>query len=77
MIAKFKYRNHRGEIADREIKIDSLEFIREPGFGYQSGWFISGYCLDRNARRSFALNNIVMDELNVPKFFTLLKFKES
>lgn len=73
-IACFKYRNHRGEVANRTIIVDAVEFIRNPGFDYQSGWFVSGHCLKKKARRSFALANIVMDTENVPPFFLLLKF---
>ena len=57
---KFKYLNHRGVIEEREIRFESLEFIRDPGFGYQSGWFISGECYKKAARRSFALSRIIM-----------------
>lgn len=70
---KFKYLNHRGVIEEREIRFESLEFIRDPGFGYQSGWFISGECYKKAARRSFALSRIIMDNGDVPRFYTLLK----
>jgi hypothetical protein len=68
----FIYQNHRGETGPRTIDVDRVEFIREPGFGYHAGWFISGICHDRQARRSFALDRIVMDPENIPKFYTLL-----
>lgn len=72
----FKYLNHRGEHADRTIDVEAVEFIREPGFGYQSGWFVSGRCHDKDARRSFALNRILFnDQEQVPKIFTLLNLK--
>ncbi|MEQ1950953.1 hypothetical protein [Mesorhizobium sp. CN2-181] len=69
----FTYLNHRGITAERTINFEALEFIRDPGFGYQSGWFISGHCHDKKERRSFALNRIVMSEISVPKVFTLMK----
>lgn len=68
----FKYLNHRGKTDERTIDFEALEFIREPGFGYQSGWFISGRCHTKNARRSFSLNRIIMDTETVPRFYVLL-----
>lgn len=59
-LVKFDYRNHRGELAQRTVAVGALEYINKPGYDYKSGWFLSGYCLDRKARRSFALANIVM-----------------
>lgn len=58
----FVYRNHRGAQSWRTIEFDSLEFHFNPGFEYQPGWFISGFDLERNARRSFALSHIVLSE---------------
>lgn len=54
----FHYKNHRGEVAERHVEVDSLEFVTNPGFGYQPGWFLSGHDLDKGARRSFALSHI-------------------
>lgn len=59
---RFTYRNHRGEVEQRFITNPSIEFIRQPGYGYQPGWFISGYCVDRGARRSFALTHIQLPD---------------
>lgn len=56
---KFWYTNHRGEVEEREIIPDAIEYIENPIYGYASGWFISGHDLSRNARRSFALTNII------------------
>lgn len=58
---EFTYRNHRGEIEDRRIIPDAIEYMANPGFNYQPGWFISGECLDRKARRSFRLSHIVFN----------------
>lgn len=57
----FKYRSHRGVIEDRTIDVDMVGWLHNPGYGYQPGWFISGRCHDRNARRSFALSHIVLE----------------
>lgn len=71
---RFKYLNHRGEIAQRTIDVDAVEFFRDPAFGYQPGWFISGHCHDRNARRSFALNRIIIGETQwVRGIFSLMR----
>ena len=63
-IVYFTYRNYKGKESRRRVKVDSIEFIRDPGFGYQPGWFLSGMDLDKNARRSFAFSSmIISDEL--------------
>lgn len=74
MITKFTYRNHRGEVEEREVDVDSVEFIRDPGFNYQPGWFISGIDQSRMQRRSFALVNVVLPEKE--KYFAVLKIRE-
>ena len=58
---KFKYLNHRGEVRERTVTPDSIEFVRDPGFDYQPGWFLSGYDHDKRARRSFALSRIIIE----------------
>lgn len=58
----FYYKNHRGEIALRKVDIDSFEFLVDPGFGYQPGWFISGVDRDKDVRRSFAIVNIQLTD---------------
>lgn len=67
----FKYKNHRGEIAKRRIIPDALEFFLDPGYDYQTGWFLSGFDLDKNARRSFALCNIQLEGIGQKKIFSL------
>lgn len=69
----FEYLNHRGKQMARTVDVEAVEFIREPGFGYQSGWFISGFDHDKQSRRSFALDRIILDHDAPPKFFTLIK----
>lgn len=60
----FKYKNYRGEVSTRTIVPDSLEFytVPDPKYGYQPGWFLSGHDQAKNARRSFALTHIILED---------------
>jgi hypothetical protein len=69
----FLYLNHRGETKERTIDVECLEFIPESNYGYQPGWFISGRCYDKNARRSFALSRILMPETKYPRLAFYMK----
>ena len=68
----FKYKNHRGEVADRTIEVIGLDYYPKPNesFGYAPGWFLTGYdhTGDRNGSevRSFALTHVQLP----PEFFT-------
>lgn len=76
MEISFFYKNHRGEVSERFVFLDSLEWVNNPGYDYQPGWFLSGIDKDRGARRSFALTHIVLPpEQDVRKFFKLVMFK--
>ena len=57
---EFEYINYKGVRSKRRVTVDSIEFIRTPGYDYQPGWFISGYDHDKKARRSFAMTHIVI-----------------
>lgn len=71
-IIKFQYMNHRGEIRERSVDVDALEFFFVPIWGYQPGWFISGLDLESMQRRSFSLNRIIFPEgEEAQKFFHL------
>lgn len=65
MQVQFKYRNYRGEVSLRTVTADAIEFLRNPGFDYQPGWFLSGWDEDKNARRSFSLSHIICDDPSV------------
>lgn len=60
---KFTYLNHHGKEAARTVDVECLEFQRSPGYGYQPGWFLTGHCHDKDARRSFALSRIILFDL--------------
>ena len=49
----FTYVNYKGEQSQRYVEVDAVEFLNKPGFGYQPGWFLSGWCSKAKARRSF------------------------
>jgi len=59
----FQYKNHRGVVATRQVRDAILMYDRAPAYGYQPGWFIDAYCIDRDARRRFALANIQIHEV--------------
>lgn len=64
MLVKFRYKNHRGEVEDREVNVTSLDYcpVPNPEYGYGPGWFLTGYDHSRGRDgsqfRSFALTNI-------------------
>lgn len=65
MAVKFKYKNHKGEIADRTVTIEGIERIRDgiSDYGYPAGcWVLVGWDHDKDARRSFLLENIIAPE---------------
>jgi predicted DNA-binding transcriptional regulator YafY len=73
---QFLYLNHAGKLSGRTVTVDSVEFHRNPGFGYQPGWFISGFDHDKAARRSFALSRIQLpEEEGSNKTFRLMNVK--
>jgi hypothetical protein len=73
---EFNYKNRKGEIALRQIVFERLHYILLPGYGYQPGWFITGICQTKQSRRSFALSNIILDDLKYSHFFDLMKVEE-
>lgn len=73
-VATFRYRNHKGEEAIRSVAVESLDFLVNPGFGYQPGWFISGICQDKLERRSFALSHIVLIDNAISQTISLREY---
>jgi len=82
MRVQFKYKNHRGEIEDRDVDIIKLsfDFMNHPEFGYQPGWCIGGwdYSRDRDGTdyRTFFLHNVIV-EGDVKNDFILMSFPRS
>jgi predicted DNA-binding transcriptional regulator YafY len=68
----FTYLNHNGKKAERTVDVETVEFLKNPGFGYQSGWFVSGFDHEKKARRSFSLGRIILDENAVPDLYVLI-----
>lgn len=58
-IVRFDYINHKGVRKERTVLPISLDFMFNPNYGYQPGWFLTGIDQDKNAVRSFALYNII------------------
>jgi len=52
----FEYTNHEGVTSVRTVMIDRISWWDEPDFGYAPGWFATGFCLDRQAIRSFKMD---------------------
>ena len=72
MQVTFQYLNYQGKQTTRTVTPDAIEYIAAPGYGYEPGWFLSGFDHDKKARRSFQLNNIITpDDL---KFYKLIHF---
>lgn len=54
---KFEYTNYKGETEERDVDVTSIDYISNPGFGYEPGWFLTGRDRERNgAVRSFRLD---------------------
>lgn len=70
---KFTYINYKGEIAERTVEFHRLEYFAKPGFGYNGGWFLTGFDQGRKEIRSFALGNIVIPLGSL--FYTLMEVK--
>lgn len=72
---KFKYLNHKGATSMRTVNVIGVDYISSPGFGYQAGWFLTGWCHDKQATRSFALShiNVSPNGIHPAKHFRLLE----
>jgi predicted DNA-binding transcriptional regulator YafY len=70
---KFTYKNYKGEISERTVEFQKLEYIARPGFGYKPSWFLTGLDKDRNEIRSFDLGSIVVPLGS--SFYTLMEIK--
>lgn len=65
MIVNFRYTNHRHAVAERHLDVHSLDFLPNPGFEYPAGWFLTGFDIDKAARRSFYLPNIIIQPTGI------------
>lgn len=70
---RFFYKNHRGEVEERHVVPESIEFnlAYHGDFHPQPGWVLNGFCLDRKARRTFLLANICLPAGEVLEQFTM------
>lgn len=53
-----KYKNHRGEIADRNIYPMSIEF-KAAEWHPEPQWLLEAWDIDKSAERSFAVKDII------------------
>lgn len=66
---QFIYKNHRGEVQDRDVLPLSLDYVTVPNstYGYSPGWFLTckdfSFGRDGTDIRSFALCNIQLPGL--------------
>lgn len=60
-VLRFRYRNYKGEISDRRVMPmvgkDALTFGST--FHHAAGWNLHGWDVDKNAKRSFRLTDIL------------------
>lgn len=61
-IYRFVYTNYNGVTETRRVRIESLSFGSNT-FHREPQWLLNGHCMDRNARRTFALNDIQGDTI--------------
>lgn len=56
----FTYTNHEGKTAKRRVTFSDLQHGQFPFHDHRC-WVLTGYCLDRKARRTFELGRIADD----------------
>ena len=54
----FLYRNYRGEVSQRRVRVLGISYRKTPEHPTEQ-WFIEAHCLDRDAPRTFAINDII------------------
>lgn len=59
---RFRYRNHRGEIGVRLVRIQGIFFGATHWYPGVKQWFLDCDDCDKNAVREFALNNIILGD---------------
>lgn len=57
--ARIVYRNHRGEVSEREIVPVKVEFGTWPDHGPDPCWMLSAWCRTKQAPRHFKMANIL------------------
>jgi len=63
--AVFIYRNYKGVVALRRVENPKLHFAESTPHHPHAGYYLSGTCLDRKARRTFALKDVISWEPTV------------
>lgn len=68
MRIKFEYKNHRGEIEERDVDVVAVnfDFTVHPEYGYQPGWCFAGWDYSRGREgkeyRTFYFHNVILQE---------------
>lgn len=68
MRIKFEYKNHRGQIEERDVDIVAVnfDFTVHPEYGYQPGWCFAGWDYSRGREgkeyRTFYHHNIILHD---------------
>jgi len=58
IFVEFTYTNHRGEKRTRRVMPLGVEYIQQPGYGYEPGWFLRAFDPEKTALRAFRLSHI-------------------
>ena len=62
-IYKFDYVNYQGRSESRRVRMESLSYGTNDFHSKEPQWLLNGHCLTRNARRTFALADIIKGTL--------------
>lgn len=58
----FEYTNYKGETENRTVRFESLATGMNE-YHTKLQWFLNGQCMDRNARRTFAIKDINIESI--------------
>ncbi len=56
---KFKYKNYKGKVNDREVHTPRMTFTQSDFHGQEDQWFLEAYDVSKDAMRLFAVKDII------------------